>query len=913
MISPSIRLRATKRKSYRPLSQSVSAGPELLSNPDSFDSDDDALREFQAANAPNSSGATSSMALLAENYKKLEKSGKLKNWSITKIKTPRKSSFTQLSGKFSKSYQALNRKFRADSTKSAKSSMERDAHSDNEDPESSATPLLHSKSASSYIPPTKPPRTFKQRKLDLTGDGDAENVLLYNEENDDFSGDVLSAIREMGVVAVLQDDGQSGCNEEEREERFSKSLPNGGFKILSSNDGESLSQSSSMDQISPTPPGEVSPLTSEAPVCAVFLPPTLSPVHEGEAQVIEHDHSHQSPIQDDNSDTLTSPAFSTLSQQTSVFDENTDKPTLEIDGDTPDIPSVGDDDENITHTNTATISTTVQDTSHTISPSDETYQSTGCISSEKPFDNSDDGFTEFQSAVPALTLQEEASNSPPPPPSSSVGVGVGDNVQQRELKVPNTRYDDNKRMSMISVTSTDWFSLEEDEEEFEEDNVSNYSAEFPELKCAVNYSTAVCPNPLEEEQNLFSTPPSSPPLTAEALSRERKQGVVSDSDRSSSNSPRPKSASPLTRLQKSRDMERRRSSSPRCKSASSISPSPLRESPYEETEACDQNIGTLRPKLSTDECTTSVSTTSKSPEEDQDGPEETGDVEQETNILPVEVNENKTIDLFEVNLVSVQSEEIFDDTFEDATDTVSIEDTSELYSTSTISMDAEDREIHTNKKSYSADTSPKTIERHENISSVSLTQSATDITIQSNVKQHFGVHTRSRSSTVHCSSPGSGSGQRRLEEAPNRSKDEDYFAKLIHKTDKEENMPSQNRVTSFSDQDFADILRSSLRGKKVPLVRVESADDHLAGVETAQKEEDDGEREERVSENHLQPPSGEVEFQETTAVAIEPMETLIIPDDISPDMVRREIQCNDVKDIVYIFSSLVSISECVYL
>ena len=65
--------------------------------------------------------------------------------------------------------------------------------------------------------------------------------------------------------------------------------------------------------------------------------------------------------------------------------------------------------------------------------------------------------------------------------------------------------------------------------------------------------------------------------------------------------------------------------------------------------------------------------------------------------------------------------------------------------------------------------------------------------------------------------------RRSLEEAPNRSKDKDYFTKLIKKTDKEDGAAA--RVTTFSDQDFADILRSSLQGSKVPTVRVETADE----------------------------------------------------------------------------------------
>ena len=905
-------MRATKPKSYRPLSQSVSSGPEMLQ---SFDSDDDLLRDFTASNNPNSSGATSSMALLAENYRKLEKSGKLKNWNTAKVKPPRnyKSSFTQLSGKFSKSYQALNRRFRSDSTKSSKSAAERDAHSDSEDPES-AIPLLETKSASSYLPPSKPPRTFKQRKLDLTGDGDAESALIYAD--DDFSGDVLSAIKEMGVVAVLGKEESS----EESNERFSKSLPNGGIQVLGSNSGDSSSQSSpTCDGVSPTPPPllsprTVSPLASEPPARAFPLPPALSPVYEGLTQ-----QRKEPLVREDSvftSDIPVSPASNVDSQQTTVFEESVETQELKSKPSTtggPNSDSTADkgsvDPRVSVHTVPIIVTQEEKSAAAGTITSDAAYPSVGYVASEKPFDNNaDDGFTEFQSA-PLVTHHQRA--------ELVRAVSVDDGLQQ-EQKSSNKRvllgeiavslsFDESKRMSMISVASADYYSMDEaGEEDEEEDNSSNYSAEFPELVCTVDYSAPVDPNPTEEEQHIFSTPPSSPPLSIEELKREKERRVrgSSSSDRSTSTSPRPKSASPLGHPRRSAiENLFRRSCSPRPKSAGTTSSctTSSRGSAYEEVgegtlvrhghssgtpqagSASDPNTS----ENNRDEDKTTKVDTKDTPKNDSEAvvAADNASVARETDSAETP-KPTPTVEATEEG-GEEEEEEHFDESnemFEDASeDTTSLEESCEMAASSRSTVSVEDTEKKKKeplRKSQSANTSPDSTLIHKNTSSSSLTRSATDLGLKSKIKVLPGFHTRSRSTTLSL-----GRGPRRsLEEAPNRSKDEDYFTKLIQKTDPE---AAAAKVTAFSDQDFADILRSSLRGGKVPIVRVESADDR---DDASAKTANDGGREGEVkgeggSQIYLQAPRDDDGSPETAPVVPEPVEVIKIPEDVPPNMV----------------------------
>ena len=896
MLSPSLRLRATKPKSYRPL---TSAGP---SEADLVDSDDDQLREVSGSNTMSRDSAMSnSMALLAENYKKLEKSGKLKNWNIAKLKTPKKRSLTGgLSGKLSKSYQALNRKFRSDSTKSSKSIADRDAHSDNEDCES-GTPLLHTNILS---PPPKPPRTFKQRKLDLTGDGDDTFVLF--DDNDDFSGDILSAIKEMGVVAVSD---VEGSRESEREERLSKSLPNGGLKIL---DGDSLtSPSGHLTPGRPKSPMNISPLASEPPVRAFPPPPPLSPVHEGVGKTLESEARSQ-----EDDDAVVSPPASIASTQTSVFDAGSEKGTL---GRFHSVAEV--EEEEPTTTNTISTATLVDNTATSVDPSttEVTYQSTGFVSLSNE-DNVDDTFTEFQSAQPEVTVQDDPGTSSmqestlsqtlksahpevtieeapdtqqsmvphtsmefqgaqpeatmQEPPSSAGTSGT------QELRLLRTNkdidFDETKRFSMLSVASTDWYSL--DEEEADEDNESNCSADFPELTCSIDYR-AVC---TEEEQHLFSTPPSSPPLAVMIQGRDKRL----DSLRDRSNSPRPKSASPvpttLKRIEEEyREMQQR---SRRPKSAS-----PCLTKSVSEDEGTRE--ATLRRQIQ--------SPLANKPEI----PDKTEPLEGKEDANSRESSELPSTNSLEENQKTIRSEseggvEAADESsemFEDATD-AGLEDSSCLSMSAVSATDlSAEKTALPEKKSYSTNTSPTMSEKHKNVSSSSLTRSATDIDLQTKVvKPRFGVRSRQRASTVSGNENVDSISRSSVEEAPTQSKDEEYFVRMIRKTGKDRRPSSE--CVSFSEQDIVDIFRSSLRGSKVPLVKVERADD---GESTVQAEEKDGDKVDGSKESdergkkrlrvvHSQK---EVQVLGGQDVNSDTVETVVIPDNISPDLVYVNMSC----------------------
>ena len=143
------------------------------------------------------------MMLLAENLTKLEKSGKLKSWE--KIKGgARRASLRFSLGRFGSSSPTglMNRK-RSKQEKKERALFE--SHSDLEDDdsfESSSTPLLHSVSANNLAPP-KPPRTFKTKVLDMDTDDslteDGEGKKLSRDEDSEFA-EVLLAIKKMGTL-----------------------------------------------------------------------------------------------------------------------------------------------------------------------------------------------------------------------------------------------------------------------------------------------------------------------------------------------------------------------------------------------------------------------------------------------------------------------------------------------------------------------------------------------------------------------------------------------------------------------------------------------------------------------------------------------------------------------------------------
>ena len=162
------------------------------------------------------------MQLLAENLKKLEKSGKLKNWGNSnlgdklgdKFKSARRSS-KKIAGyawnKIGGQGTILRRGKRSSKSKEGG----REVHSDTEEGDelsTSSTPLLQSMSASTHnltlsaVPPPKPPRTFKTKVLGQVAnqcpieDDEEGGGLMSMSMEDDFSTDVLNALKKVSSV-----------------------------------------------------------------------------------------------------------------------------------------------------------------------------------------------------------------------------------------------------------------------------------------------------------------------------------------------------------------------------------------------------------------------------------------------------------------------------------------------------------------------------------------------------------------------------------------------------------------------------------------------------------------------------------------------------------------------------------------
>ena len=815
---------------------------------DSVDSDDDLLREFAAS----TDSTTSSMALLAENYKKLEKSGKLKSWNPGKVKAPKKSPFTL--GKFSKSYQALNRKFRSEFSRH-KYQVDREAHSDTEDSEpSSAMPLLQSRSALYLSPPPKPPRTFKQRRLDLTGDGDLDDVQgpsLF-KEGDDFSSDVLSAIREMGVIYSTSkggmergEEGEEG-EEDSREERFTRSLPNGGLRILSMN-GDSTSPGSISPKISPSPKSQ-SPLASEPPGRPFPPPPPLSPVHEGQGQGTESEENLASPglqmslVFVDSSGAIVCEeknANEMLKSSEAVKTEEEEGEGAKIVVDSPAVSSP---------TEVSSPST-----------SDATYFTT----SPNHSDPQSDLFSNISdTSTPVVSRQQ-------PNCTTSNELQLPRDTSMSEIQLQF----DSKRMSMISLASTDWFSADEEEEEEVESNVSD----SPELEDTLNYLRPGS-NPLEEETGLFSTPPTSPPLMV--LTQSSGKRVQSDLS-----SPRPQSASPVGLDQRGRtEGKRRRGRSLEKESMRSHSASPtgfVSKSGTLVSREPETGERRTRPK-------------SASPLENAQQSVQNEHTAQEKRAEEVQQQDRESS-----QPLSPNSQPLSPNSLEDSTCTIGPEDEeqpeeSETTIDTSLSKDSTpelsqstvdgDTTPHPSpQKSYSADSSPTTANKETKLSGSPLTRSATDVVLRSKSKSELAVRTRKRCQTVSAVDV-AGENAKRVSVG---TKGDDYFAKTTQ---------SQNLVGSFSEQDIADILKMTTR-EKVPILTVETVEDEdeegKGGSETeggggggggggSGGKEGGGEGGEGDRQNFLQTP-GSAGSREVSPEIVEPV---IIPDSVTPDMVR---------------------------
>ena len=153
-------------------------------------------RPHSGENSPLSfSGMTirpESIALLEENWKKLEKNGRLQQWNLKSmynvVKSPRR--------KF-----LLTKFTRPGSFRKKKSPLTTDdySHSDNE-LEDSLT-LSHGQShlipSDLLYPPEKPPRTYTTTHADVYSRG---SKALFNPDGDDFSSDLMSTFERLGSV-----------------------------------------------------------------------------------------------------------------------------------------------------------------------------------------------------------------------------------------------------------------------------------------------------------------------------------------------------------------------------------------------------------------------------------------------------------------------------------------------------------------------------------------------------------------------------------------------------------------------------------------------------------------------------------------------------------------------------------------
>ncbi len=128
-----------------------------------------------------------SMALLEENWKKLEKNGRLQQWNLKSMYNVVKSQKKSFS---------LSKFTRPGSFRRKTSAIVIDdyPHSDNELDESLTT-TYHPTHL--MFPPRKPPRTYKTTHAEVYSRG---SKSLFNPEGDDFSSDLMSTFERLGSV-----------------------------------------------------------------------------------------------------------------------------------------------------------------------------------------------------------------------------------------------------------------------------------------------------------------------------------------------------------------------------------------------------------------------------------------------------------------------------------------------------------------------------------------------------------------------------------------------------------------------------------------------------------------------------------------------------------------------------------------
>ena len=246
--SPSLKIRSAKLQRF-------GGSVRSSSRPSSASSVTNISDQSTPADSDEESG---SLQLLADNLTKLEKSGKMKNFAFPPA---------SLSDRLRNTARKSSRRFSAFAKSKISGARDkllpkeknvglRQVQSDNEDEDmlSSSTPLLYSMSAStqnltSYpTPPPKPPRTFVTKKI--LGQGEEEDGGLFGKNSDDFSTDILSAIKEMGVLY-----NASNAESSKVDEDVATGLPNGripGDMEVGKKTVQTLTKSESSPQLSHT-------------------------------------------------------------------------------------------------------------------------------------------------------------------------------------------------------------------------------------------------------------------------------------------------------------------------------------------------------------------------------------------------------------------------------------------------------------------------------------------------------------------------------------------------------------------------------------------------------------------------------------------------------------------------------------
>ena len=708
--------------------------------------------------------------LLAENLTKLEKSGKLKSWEKIKGGARRASLRFSLSRFGSSSPTGLMNRKRSKQEKKERVLFE--SHSDLEDDddsfESSSTPLLHSVSANNLAPP-KPPRTFKTKVLDMDTDNglleDGEGKKLSQEEDSEFA-EVLLAIKKMGTLYSETEGETKEVEKRENGAKHEKIVANGRVPMgaLVENVSEDV------DTVTVSTPStdtqSSNHIDSKLAECegnkVVYRDATTGEVTEELPGVSELSTARESTLSEVDEKGLTQQTCSNTSERT---EERV---------------SGGEDD------------LTEEEGKKTATKEDEVQQERA---------KSSVVFREKKVAVSAYQTLS-------PPYTCSIN-GEGDRSSS-EIKV---LFDD-KRFSILSCTSTEWFSADSSTGD-SKPNSTSISPEVPDS----------------------TSPPSQ----------------VGDR------------ISPRMRFQSSDD---------ECFSTPPSSPNPPLETPVEDHVTNKSELTNETPVE--DHVTNKSELTNETPVEDHvtSMPELTNETLVEDHVTSMPELTNET--LVEDHVTSMP--ELADETL--------VED--HVTSMPELTNHVPDDDKAEDSKSQKVD-SNDTCETTTN----QITDASHDHVTRPHISRkepQAANKKRKRSLTVSSSAPLSNLKEKSL---ANWSRDDNFGMEFgqRHYTDGDAGSPGM--VSSFSEQDFADIFKTS-----IPVLNIETVDeqdgddDAIEGSEEGEKQASNRSSVEDLNDADNSSFGEEVDKPETPSSldsrieTSESIEAVIIPEDITPDKVR---------------------------